>query len=81
MTSDYFRHYKTNGIYQIITQNAKDSNTLEPLVVYLNIHTKEIWVRKKEEFFEYVSTDSLELVKRFTPVDPREHIQLYYGDF
>ena len=43
-----YRHFK-GGFYKVLNI-AKDCDTLEDLVVYQNINTKEIWIRKKTEF-------------------------------
>jgi len=67
MTQDeIYQHYK-GGQYKIITE-AKDSETLEDLVIYQNIKTGQTWARPKEMFFGKVVVEGVEK-KRFTPVD------------
>ncbi|PJA94130.1 MAG: hypothetical protein CO133_00570 [Candidatus Komeilibacteria bacterium CG_4_9_14_3_um_filter_37_5] len=44
-----YQHYKTKDFYQVVSI-VKDSETLEPMVVYQNIKTKETWVRSLSMF-------------------------------
>lgn len=43
-----YRHFK-GGVYQVICI-AKDSETLEDMVVYENVENHKIWVRSYENF-------------------------------
>ena len=43
MINNYYKHFKGN-IYKVIAI-AKHSETLEDMVVYESVKTKEIWVR------------------------------------
>ncbi len=52
----YYRHFKGN-IYKLIGI-AKDSETLEEMVVYQAMYGEgQLWVRPKEMFFEEVERD------------------------
>ena len=52
----YYRHFK-GGLYKLLGF-AKDSETLEDLVVYQALYGEgQIWVRRKEMFFETVTRD------------------------
>ncbi|MGN1081170.1 MAG: DUF1653 domain-containing protein [Acutalibacteraceae bacterium] len=51
-----YRHFKGN-MYEVIG-TAKDSETLEPMIVYRALYgEKELWVRPKKMFFETVTRD------------------------
>ena len=62
---DLYRHYK-GGIYKVITR-AKNTETLEDLVVYQSMDTGEFWARPTEMFFEYIETDEYKGF-RFNPI-------------
>ena len=52
----YYRHYKGNE-YEVIG-TAKDSETLEYLIVYRSVKDhSEMWVRSEREFGEEVEVD------------------------
>lgn len=63
-----YKHYKGNE-YEFITF-AKDSDTLEEMVVYKGLYFSEefgnnpVWVRPKKEFFEKIIIDGKE-IERF----------------
>ena len=61
-----YRHYKTGDLYEVITDAAKHSETLERLVVYKRVlGSNEIWVRPHSMFFGNVTVNGRE-VYRFT---------------
>lgn len=69
-----YRHYKNkNHIYEIIGV-ARNSETLEEMVVYKALYESEefgkdcLWVRPKELFLENVVIDGKE-IKRFEKID------------
>ena len=49
--SKIFQHVKTFGRYKLISI-GKMENTLESIVVYKCLKTKQVWVRPKNEFFD-----------------------------
>ena len=66
-----YRHFK-GGIYEVLFV-AKDSETLQDLVVYKALYassefgTGAIWVRPLKEFDEYVNLDEV-TVRRFEKI-------------
>jgi hypothetical protein len=42
--------HKKGNYYKVIEASAKHSETLEEVVVYQSLRTKEIWVRPREMF-------------------------------
>ncbi len=66
----YFRHFK-GGFYKLITI-AKDSETLEEMVVYQALYGDHgFWVRPKKMFFEKIVRDGKEMC-RFTQLTDEE---------
>lgn len=65
MTPLYYKHYKTNGIYKIITENAINEPDLKRMVVYLDIITDKIWIRSYEDFHVTFANG----IKRFTLIN------------
>ena len=62
----YYRHFK-GGLYQLIGL-AKDSETLEDLVVYQALYgEKQMWIRPTEMFFGKVERDG-KVMERFQEV-------------
>lgn len=62
----YYRHFK-GGLYQLIGL-AKDSETLEDMVVYQALYgEKQMWIRPAEMFFGKVERDG-KVMKRFEEV-------------
>ena len=62
-----FRHFKGN-LYRL-EGFAKDSETLEEMVVYRALYGERgLWVRPVKMFFETIERDG-KLMKRFEPVD------------
>ena len=62
----YYRHFK-GGIYQFIGL-AKDSNTLEEMVVYQALYgERQMWVRPADMFFGKVERDG-KVMERFQEV-------------
>ena len=62
----YYRHFK-GGLYQLIGL-AKDSETLEDMVVYQALYgEKQMWIRPAELFFGKVERDG-KVMKRFEEV-------------
>ena len=63
----YYRHFKGN-LYRLIGI-AKDSETLEELVVYPAMYgDHQLWVRPKEMFFGKVERDG-KVMNRFEEVE------------
>lgn len=46
-----YRHLKTGGIYEFITDAEMESN-LEDVVVYRSVEHKSVWVRPSSEFYD-----------------------------
>lgn len=46
-----YRHVKSGGIYRLLNVGLLEA-TLEPMVVYQNIKTCEVWIRPQSEFFD-----------------------------
>lgn len=68
--SKYYRHFK-GGKYRFIGF-AKDSETLEDLIVYQALYGDGVmWVRPAEMFFESVTRDG-RTFPRFTPITEDE---------
>ena len=66
----YYRHFK-GGVYRLVGI-AKDSETLEEMVVYQAMYgERQMWVRPKEMFFEKVERDG-KVFERFTEIGPEE---------
>ena len=66
----YYRHFK-GGVYRLIGI-AKDSETLEDLVVYQALYGEhQLWVRPKEMFFWKVERDG-KVFERFTEIGSEE---------
>jgi len=70
----YYRHFK-GGLYKFIGI-AKDSETLEEMVVYQALYGEgQLWVRPKEMFFEKVERNG-KVMERFQEVaDVDEHFK------
>lgn len=70
----YYRHFK-GGLYKLIGL-AKDSETLEEMVVYQALYgERQMWVRPAEMFFEKVERDG-KAMDRFQEVaDVDEHFK------
>lgn len=62
-----YQHYKTGGIYEVITEDAIIEATLERAVVYKSVKSGEVWVRPYGEFHGYLKNDNGEIRKRFSP--------------
>ena len=66
----YYKHFK-GGLYKFIGF-AKDSETLEDMVIYQALYgEKGLWVRPKKMFFEKVIKDGIE-IDRFKEIDESE---------
>jgi len=65
-----YRHFKGNT-YQVITL-AKDSETLNELVVYQNTDTDEVWVRALDEFLSKVDKEKYPDVEQVYRVEEVE---------
>jgi hypothetical protein len=59
---DKYRHFK--GMIVEILEIAKDSETLEDMVVYRHTDTDEIWVRPLSMFLSKVDTEKYPDVKQ-----------------
>lgn len=71
----YYRHFKGN-IYKLVGI-AKDSETLEDMVVYQAMYGKgEMWVRPKGMFFGEVERDGKRM-PRFEEIGEDDIRQLY----
>lgn len=57
-----YRHFK--GMIVEILEIAKDSETLEDMVVYRHTDTNEVWVRPLSMFLSKVDTDKYPDVKQ-----------------
>ena len=70
----YFQHFK-GGLYKLLLI-AKDSDTLEPVVVYQAMYeNSEIWIRAGKSFFSQVNINGEE-VPRFKEVSKDEFLCL-----
>ena len=70
LTNRYYRHFK-GGVYRLIGI-AKDSETLEDMVVYQALYGEgQMWVRPKEMFFGQVERDG-KVFERFTEIGPED---------
>lgn len=49
---DVWRHKKTDGLYEIVTYDAKIEANLERAVVYVSLAHNTIWVRPYAEFMD-----------------------------
>ena len=68
-----FRHFKGN-LYRL-EGFAKDSETLEEMVVYRALYGEGgLWVRPVKMFFETIERDG-KTMKRFAPVENRKDKQ------
>ena len=64
-----FRHFKGN-LYRL-EEFAKDSETLEEMVVYRALYGDEgLWVRPAKMFFETIERDG-KRIKRFQPLEEK----------
>lgn len=71
----YFLHFK-GGLYKMIGL-AKDSETLENIVIYQALYGEEnIWARPEKMFFETIERDG-EIIKRFKEISKKEMLCLY----
>lgn len=62
-----YRHYKGNDY--LVLHLAKDSETLEEVVVYQALYGERgVWVRPLKMFGEFVQVNGV-MVKRFTELD------------
>lgn len=63
-----FIHSKSRKKYELLEDHAKNSETLEELVVYRALYGNEqVWVRPRSMFFEDVIIDG-KLVPRFKEI-------------
>lgn len=70
MMADYYRHFK-GGMYKLLGI-AKDSETLEKMVVYQALYGEgDLWVRPYEMFFGTVERDG-RVIQRFTKISEEE---------
>ena len=70
MMADYYRHFK-GGKYKLLGI-AKDSETLEKMVVYQALYGEgDLWVRPYEMFFGTVERDG-RVIQRFTNISEEE---------
>jgi hypothetical protein len=66
----YFQHFK-GGLYKLLLM-AKDSETLENVVVYQSIHEGfDIWTRSEKSFFSSANNNGEE-VPRFRELTKEE---------
>ena len=70
MTGKYYRHFKGN-VYRVL-HLAKNSETLEDMVVYQAMYGERgIWVRPKSMFEEVIERDS-KTIRRFEEITNEE---------
>ena len=73
--ADYYKHFK-GGKYKLLGI-AKDSETLEKMVVYQALYGEgEIWVRPYDMFFGTVERDG-KVMQRFTKITEEESHEEY----
>jgi len=73
----YYRHFK-GGLYRYVG-TAKDSETLEEMVVYQAMYgDRQMWVRPAEMFFGKVEWDG-KVLDRFTELSSAEALPLELG--
>ncbi len=71
----YFQHFK-GGLYKLLLI-AKDSETMEQVVVYQAMYGKsDIWVRPEKNFFSIVNNNGEE-VPRFRELTKEEFLCLH----
>ena len=64
-----FRHYKTGGTYEVITEAILESNPAVLVVVYRNIESGKVWCRPRDEFYGQ-AVQGTTLVPRFVRLWP-----------
>lgn len=64
--SRLYKHFKGN-IYEVICK-ARNSETLEDVIVYQDVNNGHVWVRPASMFYETVDTPTYKGL-RFTPVE------------
>ena len=70
----YYRHFK-GGVYRLVGI-AKDSETLEEMVVYQAMYgDRQMWVRPMSMFFGTVDRDG-KVFDRFTEISEQEAVGL-----
>ena len=70
----YYRHFK-GGVYRLVGI-AKDSETLEEMVVYQAMYgDRQMWVRPMSMFFGKVDRDG-KVFDRFTEISEQEAVGL-----
>ena len=62
-----YKHFK--GLECEVIAVAKHSETLEEMVVYRELASREIWVRPLKMFLEYVEVNG-EKIPRFSSIEP-----------
>lgn len=68
-----YKHYKNNNLYKVVGL-AKDSETLQDIVVYESLYANplsRLWVRPYFEWTEEVTNREGQKIPRFTAVDER----------
>lgn len=71
--ADYYKHFK-GGKYKLLGI-AKDSETLEKMVVYQALYGEgEMWVRPEKMFFGTVERDG-KVMQRFTKITEEEALE------
>ena len=70
MTGKYYRHFKGN-VYRVL-HIAKNSETLEDIVVYQAMYGERgVWVRSRTMFEEVIERDG-RTFRRFEPISDEE---------
>ena len=70
MTGEYYRHFKGN-VYRVL-HIAKDSETIEEMVVYQAMYGERgVWVRPKTMFEEVIERDG-KIFRRFSKISAEE---------
>ncbi len=68
-----YKHYKNNNLYKVIAL-AKDSETLQDIVVYESLYPNplsRLWTRPYFEWTEEVTNKDGQKVARFSAVDEK----------
>jgi hypothetical protein len=62
-----YEHYK-GGLYRVLAEVARHTETGEDVVVYMSVETGLVWVRPAELFYGYLKTEEGKEIKRFKAV-------------
>ncbi|MGI8216736.1 DUF1653 domain-containing protein [Bacillus cereus] len=62
-----YEHYK-GGLYRVLAEVARHTETGEDVVVYMSVETGLVWVRPSELFYGYLTTNEGKVIKRFKAI-------------